>query len=271
MVKIFDFSNYRKFIEKKLKEYPNEGYGQLGKLASFIGVHPTLVSQILKGHKSLTTDQAAKTAEFFGLGEIDAEYLVLLAAFERAGNQPMREMCRRQMNRLKEKSQKIVNRVTADIKLSEEQRAVFYSDWAYSAIRQAIALPQISSVNELAAHLNLPIKKVQVIVDFLLMSGLSRTERGDLKVGPASTHVEASSPWTRVHHTNWRHKALQSLDSPHPEDLHYTSPLTLSKDDAKVVRERLLQSIEEVNRIVDPSPSESLFCLNFDWFQVLRR
>ncbi len=61
MVRVFEFSNYREYLAKRLKTMPNKGYGQMSELSRFIGVHTTLVSQILKGHKDLTTDQAFLT------------------------------------------------------------------------------------------------------------------------------------------------------------------------------------------------------------------
>ncbi len=89
-------------------------------------------------------------------------------------------------------------------------------------------------------------------------------------VGPLSTHVEASSPWVRVHHTNWRQRAVNSLDVSSKSDLHYTLPLTISVGDSELLREKILQFIEQSKGIVDPSPSEDMFCLNIDWFKVAK-
>lgn len=76
MVRVFEFSTYREYLTKRLKEMPNKGYGKMSELSRFIGVHTTLVSQILKGHKDLTTDQAILASEFFGLNALESEYFV---------------------------------------------------------------------------------------------------------------------------------------------------------------------------------------------------
>lgn len=268
MIKAFEFDNYRKFMKKRLSEMPNRGYGQLSQLARHLNVHPTLVSQIMKGQKSLTTDQAALSAEFFGLSELETEYFVTLVQVERAGPPAAKSLALKLLRRLKEQSQQLSKRLSSEGRLSDEQRAVFYSDWTYSAVRQSVALPEIQTVEEIAAHLGLPLRKVQLVMDFLLKTGLCKSERGSLKVGPASTYVEAGSPWARVHHGNWRQRALSVMDRGAAENLHFSSPLTISRADAERVREKLVQFIEEINQIVDPSPSEELYCLNFDWFAI---
>lgn len=231
-----------------------------------IGVHSTLVSQILKQHKSLTTDQAALVTEFFGMTELESEYFSLLVQIERAGNEASRNLYKKQLQRIKDQAQNISHRVRAEAKLSEEQRAVFYSDWAYSAIRQSIAVDGRNTAESISEFLGIPRRKVQICLDFLVKTGLCKTLQSRYEIGPASTHVESSSPWVRVHHTNWRGRAIQSLDHEHSENLHYTSPLTISKADSGLVREKIIQFIEQINSIVDPSPSECFYCLNIDWF-----
>lgn len=268
MVRVFEFTNYRDFLTKRLKEMPNKGYGQMSELSRFIRVHTTLVSQILKGHKDLTTDQAILACEFFGLSQLESEYFVLLVNLDRAGNPAAKRFYKNKIQKLKEQSQNISERVTADLSLSEEQRAVFYSHWGYSAIRQSVALPGINTVEDISHFLELPIERVNSCMSFLLQTGLCKLVGKKIGVGPSSTHIEASSPWVNVHHMNWRNRAIHSLNSASPADLHYTAPVTLSAADCEVIKERLIQLIQDVRATVDPSPSEKMYCLNLDWFEV---
>ncbi len=270
MVSVYQYDNYRAFLNKWLKSMPREGYGKISELARFLNVHTTLVSQVFKGHKELTSDQAALVTQFLGLNELETEYFVSLVHFERAGNSASKDFYAKQMNRVKGQAASISRRVTVEANLTEEQRAVFYSDWAYSAIRQSVALPKMRSVEAIAKFLDLPRDKVRTYLDFLIRTGLCKLAKDQISVGPSSTHVSASSPWVRVHHSNWRQRALQSLDSPCAADLHYTLPLTLSGKDSELLREKILQFIESTRMIVDPSPSEAMFCLNIDWFQVAK-
>lgn len=174
----------------------------MSKLAAFMGVHTTLVSQIINEYKSLTIDQAVLVAEYFGLNELEAEYFILLVQYEKSGNISAKSFFEKQLLKLKEHSKDLSKRLKSESKLTEEQRAIFYSDWAYSAIRQSIALPGINSIETIANYLGLPRKKVQRYMDFLLKVGLCKLVDGQLKVGPSSTHVDANSSWVRVHRTN---------------------------------------------------------------------
>lgn len=268
MVSIFDCDDYRAFLSKRFQEMPHKGYGQISRLARFLGVHTTLVSQILKGQKELTTDQAAAAAKFFTLGELESEYLVLLVQFARAGNPAAKSIYRKQLQRTKSQAKTLSKRVVADAELNEEQRAEFYSDWSYTAIRLSAGIAGMNDVGAIAEFLQLPRNKVKAAVDFLLRSGLCAGTHSKLQMGPSRTHLSNDSPWARVHHSNWRAKALQSMDDPQLHDLQYTSPVTLSRKDAAKFREELVQLIQRLNSIVAPSPSEELHCVNIDWFQV---
>lgn len=268
MASVYEFDNYRKFLAKKIGEMPNKGYGQLSQLARQISVHTSLISQILKGHKELTTDQAALVTEYFQMNESETEYFVQLVHLQRAGNQASRKIYSMRLQKLKEKTEKISNRVKVTAKLSAEVRAVFYSDWTYTAVRQTVAILHNPDAHSIGSYLGLPPKKVQPILDFLIQAGLCKIISSKLTTGTASTHLDSDSPWIKVHHINWRQKSIQNMELQNDSDIHYTAPMTLSKKDVALVREKLIQYIEEINSIVDPSPSEELCCLNIDWFKI---
>jgi uncharacterized protein (TIGR02147 family) len=247
---------------------PKKGYGQSHKLALFLGVHTTLVSQVLNGLKTFTLEQAALVCDFLGLTELETEFFLLLVQQDRAGNESLKKVLRRQIAELRAKSAQLSNRLQAQKKLSEEARAVFYSDWTYSAVRQLTAIKGYQNLDAIAEYFDFSKKQTKTILDFLLSTGLCKEEKGKIIIGPSSTHLEASSPWVRVHHANWRQQALQHLPKEENSKLHYTAPLTVSVDDALKIREMIVQFLEKVDKVIDPSPSEEVRCLNIDWFKV---
>jgi len=268
MVSVFDFENYRAFLKQRIREMPKRGYGQFRKLSNYIGVHSTLISQIFHGTKTLSPEQAAGTCEFLGLTDLEAEYFLLLVQWDRAGNLSLKKILRKQLDALKKRALELVYRVQVKQILTEEQKAVFYSDWIYSAIWQMTAISSYGGIDLIAQALDLPKKKVKEAVDFLLSMGMCKTVKGKLKNGPTSVHLESFSPWIRSHHMNWRQKAMEGLHEEEAAKLHYTCPLTLSKSDALKLRDLIVKFIEQVNKVVDPSPSEELHCLNIDWFKI---
>lgn len=247
---------------------PKAGYGQAKRLAEHLSVNTTLVSQVFKGLKSFTLEQAALAAEFAGLSRQEAEYFVLLVQLDRAGNEPLRKMLRGQLETMRANARELVNRLSAKRKLTEQERAQFYSDWIYSAIRQMTAIPGYDNVDAIARSLDLTLRETKEAVAFLLRIGLCVEHKGHLKIGPSSTHLESSSPWIKSSHRHWRDKARQYLGTEQESALHYTAPMTLSKRDAKKLRELITQFLERVDTIVEPSPSEELHCLTIDWFKV---
>lgn len=268
MISIYNFESARAFILARFAEMPKRGHGQSLRLAQHLHVHTTLVSQILKGLKAFTLEQAVLSAEFLELTEDETDYFLLLVQLERAGNSKLQKALRRQLHQHKSMASELVNRLKSDHKLAEEERAVFYSDWVYSAVRQLTAIPGFDSTEKISAHVGLSRVRTKTVVDFLLKTGLCMEKSGKLAIGPQSTHLEANSPWVRVHHSNWRQKAVEKLQDAETSQLHYSCPMTISAKDALRIREMIAKFLESIDQVIEPSPSEELHCINVDWFKV---
>lgn len=268
MISIYNFNDAKTFVSARFEVLPKRGRGQALKLSQHLGVHTTLVSQILKGLKTFTLEQASLTAEFLELTEAETDYFLLLVQLDRAGNESLRKNLKRQINELKKSAKELVNRLKSDTKLGEEDRGVFYSDWSYSATRQLTAIDGFNSEEEISKTLGLTRKRTKEVIDFLLRTGLCIEKNGKLAIGAKSTHLESSSPWVRVHHINWRQKAIEKINIHSESQLHYTAPMTLSAKDALQIREMIVKFLESVDKVIDPSPSEELHCLNMDWFKI---
>mgnify|MGYP003396198606 CR=1 FL=1 len=70
------------------------------------------------------------------------------------------------------------------------------------------------------------------------------------------------------HHTNWRMRAIQKMDTREASELFFTSPMSMSKADVARVREIFAKSIQETIDICRDSPAEELVCLNIDLFKI---
>lgn len=268
MISVFNFKDYRAFIRARFKEMPKGGYGQSLKLAEALGVHTTLVSQVLKGDKSFTLEQASQACDFFGLSEMETDCLLLLVQLDRSGSASLKRNIQRQLEGIRSRAQDQAKRLPATGKLTEEQSAIFYSDWAYSALRQMTAIKGFSTIAAIADHFGLTHRRTREIFEFLLAARLCKEEKGVLKIGPSSTQIDSKSAWVRINHLNWRQKSIESLNREGHAKIHSTTPMTLSREDAEVIREMIIKFLESIDKVVDPSPSETLRCLNVDWFEV---
>src|ERR1700758_5240240 len=146
MMSVFSAANYRYFLLERLKAMPKEGSGQVARIAKVLQMHPTRLSQVLHGHVNLTMEQAGRLAHHLGLSSLETEFFLALIQLERAGTEELRAIFRGQLKRLKEQSKELKHRVPKDIALSENQKAVFYSSWAYSAVRLATSIESLQSI-----------------------------------------------------------------------------------------------------------------------------
>ena len=113
------------------------------------------------------------------------------------------------------------------------------------------AMPKYATAIPLriAEALAIPPQKVAEVVRFLISTGLIVEKIGRLAMGPASIHLGSDSSMISKHHTNWRMRAIQSLDVPR-------------------VRAALVRALEEVRAIVKPSPEEEVYAYSLDLFRM---
>jgi len=269
-LRIFDFEDYKVYVRARIEASPNRGRGELTRISHATGAHKTTLSQVFKGDKELSLEQALKLARYLELNGAETEYFVLLVDAARAGSEDLKKHFEKQLADRREAHRKLINRVTRSRELSSEERSIYYSNWIYSAVRNLTAIEGMGTLPALARRLGLDLRYLEKIVVFLLATGLCVEKKGILSPGPQMTHLEAESPIVARHHGNWRIKAMEH----HPvlnsdRELAYTAPMTLSVKDAARIQATLADVVAEVDRVVGPSPSEALYCLNLDWFEVV--
>jgi uncharacterized protein (TIGR02147 family) len=267
MLSVFDFANYREYLTEWIKSRGSQGYGQKGRIAAALGVSSSLVSQILKGEKTLTPDQSSDLCDYLGLNDIESDYLHLLVEFDRAGSTRYREKLKRKIKSVQEESRRIGKRVPRQKELSDEQKAIFYSSWVYTGIFNLIAVPGRNEPTAIAEALQLEPGIVHRVLRFLVENGICVETKEGLTFGPASIHVDNDSPFVNKHHQNWRVQALQHMERKRDSDIFFTSPMSLSREARNEIRTLLPNVIQDVMKISGPSPSETTACLNIDWFE----
>lgn len=266
---IFEYADYRLYVVERIKKLPKKGRGEFQRIAQTLGMHTSSISQIFKGLKGFTPEQGCRLAEHLGLNELESDYLLNLIEKERAGTKALQSRIEKRLQKIRELATQLVNRLPRDQVLSEENKALFYSNWFYSAIRLATDIEGLQTIEALAAHFSLQPALVNDVLQFLLGCGLCVEQDGLYKMGPKRTHLEATSPLVSRHHMNWRMKAVErSTKLELNEELQLSAPMVLSKKDALHVKALLMTQVEDVLKKAAPSPSETLYCLNIDWFKI---
>ena len=263
---IFEHDDYKTLTLAWVKEQENNGRGQLQRMAKHLQASSTFISQVFRGNRDLTADQALTLSDYFKFSQLERDYYVLLVQKARAGSAAFKIYAEEKLRAVQRKSSNLKSRIDVDKELTDVQKARFYSSWHYAAIRNLLALPGHHTSMSIAQRLNLDLPAIEEALEFLVESGLCVNHEGRVVPGPKITHLEASSPLVKARQVQWRLKAFEAMDRPHSKTLFYTCPMSLSAETKAEIRALLVQTIQDLLGKVKDSPSEELACLNIDWF-----
>src|SRR4051812_25961989 len=111
MMSVFQFDEYKAYVQQWIRTKPQGGRGEVMKIAAALGVHSTLVSQVLKGSKDFTLEQAHALSGHIGLTDLEREYLLALVQRDRAGTAELKRFFIAQLDKLKRQSLRISQRI----------------------------------------------------------------------------------------------------------------------------------------------------------------
>jgi uncharacterized protein (TIGR02147 family) len=263
---IYEYRDYKKFFNEWVERQARKGHGEYRRVALSLQVSTTMISQIFKGDKHLSLELAQELAEYLELKEDEGDYFLLLVQYQKAGSVKLQARLLKQIDDRQTKARKLENRIKANKEMPEQVKNIFYSGWAYSATRLMADVEKMDNAAVIAEYLRLPRNQVQKVLDFLLEHQLVIEEKGKLKIGPARTFIGSSSFMTLKHHQNWRVQAMGLMNTTDDDNFFYTGPMTLSHGVAAKIRQELPGFIEKIHADILPSKSETLRCLNIDWF-----
>ena len=221
----------------------------------------------MSGLRDFNQEQTYTLSVYLAHTDLEMDYFSLLVQLQRAGTVDLKKHLERKLESLITEALQLSKRISHEKKLSDQQRAVFYSSWIYSAVHLFTSIKEKGiTLEEISLRFNLSKQKTVDIIQFLLSTGLCTEDSGRYSMGVQSTFVERGSPYLLKHHSNWRVKAIQKSESISENELMYSGQFSLSKKDFEALRERLAKFLQEANLIVKESNAEDLACLNIDWF-----
>jgi uncharacterized protein (TIGR02147 family) len=265
---VFNSLTFHQFIIQAIENNTEIKRGHKKFIAESLNMHPTLLSQVLSGSRSFTDEQVFMLGEYFGLSDLESDYIFVLHQIDNIENKKFKARLVKRRDELRSRSLHISERVDKERVLSDEERALFYSSWQYTSIRLFTSLDGGKSKEEISQRFDIDKKKINEILDFLVRTGLCRFEKGKYYMHVSRTHIEQNSPYFKQHHNNWRIKSIQNLDNLIEEDLHFTGPLSISNDDFDILREEMVSLIQKVSSVVKDSEAEDIYCFNLDFFKI---
>jgi uncharacterized protein (TIGR02147 family) len=269
ILNIFEFAEYRPFIRAWLEDAKALKTSNLTRLAEVAQVHPTFLSHVLGGTKELSLEQAALISEHLGLTKLEQEYFFATIHLDRAGNSKLKRYWEEKKKEIESEKNRLSQRFEKHSELSNEQRAIFYSSWIYAAVWSSTAIEHGQTLNQISERFRLTRTKTEEILSFLAQTGLCRESAGLFCIGDTHIHIPNESPLVVKHHTNWRMKSIQKMDTRDNVELFFTSPMSISKKDFELIREKLTAAIKDIVDVAKDSPAEEIVCLNIDFFRAI--
>jgi hypothetical protein len=266
----FAFNDYRDLVLSQL--HLKFGRGGRLKLAEALNCQPGYISQVLNKSKiNFSTESIMKVSAFLKLNPTEEEFLIMLLEYEKAGSEDLKNFWNKKIQTLKQENLKIEKQISQTSgELGPEAKSIYYSHWSYAFVHMLVSLENYKNPENILQKVGLDRKHINKVLDFLLKEGLININEGKLEIGATRIHLPASSPLIKAHHQNFRQMAIAYLDQDNELDLHYSSILTLGKEDCLQIKNLILKLIKDKEQILLPSPNEEIICLNLDFFQLIR-
>jgi uncharacterized protein (TIGR02147 family) len=264
---VFKHLDYREYLQETLQAKPRQGYGEMSKWAQSCNVHPTLMSLILKGERDLSLEQAFALGQHLGHTALEQEYFIVLVQWTRAGTEEFRRYLKDKLDLARMEATKVKKRFQHESELSEEAKHLFYSSFLYSAIRLFCDTNNHGvTLEEIVERFNLDRSEILPKLEFLKQVGLIVVKGNRYKMGPSRTLIGRDSLHVIKHHQNWRMQAMQKAETLRADELMFTCPMALSKEDFAQFKQELSDMIQKFSTMLKDSKSEDVGCFILDWF-----
>ena len=264
---LFEYKHYKDYLLSRTGS-KKQRRGIKTAMAQALRCQPTYVSQVLNGSADFSLEQAEILSRFLDHTKEERQFFMLLVQKDRAATKPLKVFFQEQIDLILAKRMVLVERLGSQTTLSKENQAFYYSTWHYAAIHIALTIAPLRTRSELAKFLQLPLKKVSEILEFLVSVGLARQEGETFAVGTSQIRLDNDSHNIIKHHMNWRQQAMDSLDREDLKDLHYSAVVSLSSQDAVKIKDKILDALKEHLAIIKESKEEELYCYCIDFFSM---
>lgn len=271
-MEVFEYSDYKRFLDDWLTAQPRGGHGLKSKLATSLKCRLAYVSRVLHGDANLSAEQALRAARFIGLARVETKYFRVMADRARSETAELKDVLDAELREIRKLAGSTRERLGLEDALDAVAESEYYASWQVSAVHLALTIPELDTREALSKSLKLPIERIGEILSCLIRCRVvAETSGGRLRVLRQLLHGDPRSPSARRHLANWRLKALDEVQFYEASHLHYSATVSLSAKDFDNVREILASALEKMANVVQASPEEQVAAINIDWFNVVVR
>lgn len=262
----FEVNHHSTLISITLRKQKQKG--AKAKLAHAINCQASYLSLVLNKKANLNLEQGEAAARYFMFNPDETEYLLLLIEKDRAGTTSLKKFFTQKIEVLRARRMLFIERIGKSNELHPEHQAIYYSSWIYSAIHIALTIPELKTPLALHRYLGIPLENVLKSLEFLESIGLClkvgdeyQTTKNQVRISKESNHI-------LKHHTNWRLRAIDSLDAEQPHELHYSGVFSATQKDVLKIKDLILENLKEYIKQIQISKEEELFVMCIDLFDL---
>ncbi|MES2769924.1 MAG: TIGR02147 family protein [Bdellovibrionota bacterium] len=265
---VFKYTDYRLYIIEKLNELGAKS-GSKSALAAAIECQPGFISHVISGKAHLSLEQAQRANAFFRHSEEASNYFILIVSYSRAGTNELRNYFLKQIEKILQKEVSVEKSVSAKVNSATEFSSEYYSNIYYQIVHMMLTIKPMS-IQSLADALKQDTELISSICKKLQDFGLVESVRDQFYVkNDIVIHLPKDSPFITTHHTNFKILAIESIRKREKSDLHYSSLVTLSREDVRIIKNLILEMNKQSVDKISKSKPECMYGYSFDFFKII--
>ncbi len=268
MTTVFEFLDYRRYLLKFIHEQPRAGHGFRAKMAGHLDCKTSFISQVLGGDANFSVEQAFALISLLQLGAVEGKYFLALVQMARAGRKDLRDYFKKEAESLKTEALRLKNRIAEKSLRSKEDEFKYFSSAEYGYLHILTTIPEYQTRDALLKKSKLTVERFDQVLSYLLDLGYVAYDKGRFVPGPMRLHVADDAAIIATHHTNWRIQAIKACQSAETRDFHYSSVISISREDFDSLRAKMVRHIEEYRKVINDSGCEAPYSLCLDFYEL---
>lgn len=269
---VFDFTDYRKFLEDYYEQKKSTDSSFSYQLMSErAGLNKGFVYNVIKGKRKLSKSNLLKICGAIGLNKTETDYFENLVGFNQAKSLNEKKHYFDKLNRYKYK-----DKTKTEIQLIRKDQYEFYSTWYHSAVRSIIDMYKFNGNYAWLArmvHPSISVKQAKHSVELLTKLGIIQKQKNgfyEISDKNITTGKEITGLAIQNFHSecaDLSKKAIQDL----PKDERNITGLTMGISQSTYSRicEKILKFQNQIAEIVnEDSCADRVYQLNFHFFPM---
>lgn len=262
---IFHYKHYKELLSDYIKN--NNHRGLITQLAQICGCDRTYISQVLNGKADLLPDHIVKMCEHWDLDEKESEYFLYLLLKDRATTLASQKIFETKLKKLRddalELTQKIQNKKDFD-EVEEKYKTLYYSNWLYPLVHTLTSIDDFQSVESLAKKTG--VVEGQIILILKTLQEMNLVIKKNNKYIHSGRNIYLTRDSAQIYSLHLQARLESVRRSYEKKDVHFTNIFAVSENDVDLLRDQILNLIEQHRNSVHASGSEVVGVFVCDFF-----